>query len=320
MKKTVIAIIITGILGIAVLCIPSVFVSTLPKAGVTSVRTVEYADSVVAVGEVQKLNSNSVKADMPLVVSEVLVSKGENITEGQPILTVDKAATAAKMMEIDNYAALADIGAGSTVTSYNDLIMLIPDKVASTVTGTIEEVSVTNGSYVISGTNILTIISSDGLVINADISEKAISKVAVGQNVIITGSGFSGQKYHGIVEEISNVAKKQYVGTNQDTYVQAKVRFTDADSKIRVGYSAKIKILTSPEKSISILPYEAVMQDEEGSEYVYVFKSGIAVRKDIETGAELGDGVEVKNGIDLNDKIITSPQEIKDGGYVNIEN
>lgn len=319
MKRMLITVFITGILGITVLCIPSFIVENLPKVNIINAKNIEYCDSVSATGEIQKGETNTVKSDMPLVVDNVLVQKGEYIDIGDTILTVNKQKSVAKMMEINNYASLSQLGAGSSITSYEDLIDIIPDKVISTVSGTIDTISTGNGGYIISGTPILSVVSCDSLTVSVNIPEGSIAAINVGQPVIITGSAFSDYEYHGVVEEISSVASKQFVGATQQTFVNIKVRFTDADNRIKVGYSANVKILTSKKRTISILPYETINQDDSGSQYVYVFNNGIAVRKDIETGVELGEGVEVVDGITVGDVVLSSTNKIENGEYVNLQ-
>lgn len=154
--------------------------------------------------------------------------------------------------------------------------------------------------------------------VKASVSENYISKIKVGQSAVITGNGFEGE-YSGTVEEIASEAKKEYVGTTEDTVVEVKIRFNDADENIRPGYSAKVKIFTSEPKKIKVVPYEAVMQDENNNEYVYVFNNGIAVKKDIKTGAELSEGIEIADGLSGNENILSPSDNIKDGQYVKLE-
>ena len=66
------------------------------------------------------------------------------------------------------------------------------------------------------------------------------------------------------------------------------------------------------------MAYKAVRQDKDGTEYVYVFRDGVAVRKDIVTGLELSDGIEVLSGLLPEDKVLMSQEEIENGNYVKV--
>jgi hypothetical protein len=151
------------------------------------------------------------------------------------------------------------------------------------------------------------------------VSEKDISKVKEGLKAEITGDAFPDKTYSGIVDEIAATATKQNAGAFQKTVVAVNIKLTDADELIKAGYTADVRILTSEPNELDIVPYEAVNQDDSGEEFVYVFNSGVAVRKDIETGRELSDGVEVVSGISKNDTLLKTDDKIKEGQPVIIE-
>lgn len=319
MKKALAVIIITAVVSVTICCIPSMVVNMLPVTGITKLNRVLYADSIVASGVVKERNSTAVSCEVPVVVKEVFVSKGDAVKEGDIILTVDKEKTAEKMMQMSNYGMLPEIAAGVDISQYESMMGDIPDEIKSTESGTVESVSVSNGDYVGNGTTILNLIGSDGLKVSADISESDIYKIKKGQNVIITGNGFNNRTYHGVVEDICGVAKSKMVGTSNGTFVETTIKFVDADEVIRVGYTAKVKILTSDARKIDVLPYETVMQDDNGIEYVYVFSNGLSIKKTIETGVDTIDGVEVLCGLTEKDTVLTSPECLENGKYIKLE-
>lgn len=150
------------------------------------------------------------------------------------------------------------------------------------------------------------------------IKEEDISKIKVGQKAVITGTAFPDNSYSGYVDEIASCATKQYIGAVEKTVVLVNVEITNGDDNIKSGYSAKVRIYTSEPDTLNIVPYEAVNQDDNG-EFVYVFSNGVAIRKDIETGLELGDGIEITDGIDNNDTILEYDDKIQDGKPVIIK-
>ena len=111
------------------------------------------------------------------------------------------------------------------------------------------------------------------------------------------------------------------MGTHEETVVDVCASIDNLDEEVKAGYTINAKIVVEKEKEINVVPYEAVMQDENETEYVYVFANGMAVRKDIETGVELTDGVEVLSGVSQDEPIIFTPNKVKkDGTRVKIEN
>lgn len=149
------------------------------------------------------------------------------------------------------------------------------------------------------------------------VSEKDISSVKLGQSAEITGEAFSDCVYTGEVTKISDAASKIQVGNSLKTMVEVEILIINPDERLKPGFTAKVKINTSEPKEMTIIPYDAVNQDNTG-EYVYVLEDGTAVKKYIITGTELSSGVEVLSGINDNDTIITVDKEVKEGNTVRL--
>ena len=91
-------------------------------------------------------------------------------------------------------------------------------------------------------------------------------------------------------------------------------RMEQQDGEQASGYG-----MPEEEKEYFTLPYEAICQDEKNTEYVWIIQNGRAVRKDIVTGAELPDAVEICNGIFASDQVILSPDNIHSNQLVVIQ-
>ncbi|MGN0690012.1 MAG: efflux RND transporter periplasmic adaptor subunit [Oscillospiraceae bacterium] len=178
--------------------------------------------------------------------------------------------------------------------------------------GSITEMKTISYSDYVSASGELSVINEKGYV-TALIPESYIYKVKEGQRVNVTGNAFPDMFYEATVKSISDTAMKNATGS---VFVPVDIELVSTDDNIRSGYSVKVKIFTGDEKDISVIPYEAIKADENGNEFVYVFNSGVAVRKDIETGLETYDGVEVKNGITKDDRVIYSEEKIENGSYI----
>ena len=198
--------------------------------------------------------------------------------------------------------------------------MIVPNAVISSVptAETAKVQKIEHVDYVNASGDVFRTGDKNDVLVKILVNEKDISCVSEGQKAEITGDAFPDKTYSGIVDKIAAVASKQNIGAVQETVVSVNIKFTDADEIIKPGYTADVKILTSEPSELDIVPYEAVNQDDSG-EFVYVFNSGIAVRKDIETGRELGDGVEVVSGVSEDDTLLKTDDVIKDGKPVIIE-
>ncbi|MCH5347914.1 MAG: HlyD family efflux transporter periplasmic adaptor subunit [Oscillospiraceae bacterium] len=136
------------------------------------------------------------------------------------------------------------------------------------------------------------------------VPEQDISKVALGQIAEITGDAFPGVTYLGEVSKISDIATKVQLGTVQKTAVEVTVNINEPEESLKQGYTAQVKLITSEPDIMTIVPYDAVDQDDTG-EFVYILTDGRAYKRYIETGEELSDGVELKTVLDENERIIT---------------
>ncbi len=314
MKKYAILTIVSIGLITSFFIIPDYMWDRLPNTQVTRLQEIDYTEYVSATGQVTQTNKKYIVTDFPFVVEDVLIKSGDTIKQGQSLVRVDRDATVKKAMQLSQYSSLAGLGSEYEELSYNEIYNSLPVEVLATAEGVIDTVSATKGSLLEENGIIASFVSSGDLVASILVPENKISDVAVGQPVEITGNGFKGRKYYGYVKSVSSSAKKVYTGANQETVVEVIAGIDNLDEKVKVGYTVDVRIITEEQKKISVVPYESIMQDDKGKEYVYVFNNGVAVRKDIETGVELSEGVEVLEGVDANEPIISTPDKVSENG------
>ena len=314
LKKYIVLIIVTVTLVVGSFFVPDIIASTLPETKLTKIQEVDYTEYVSASGEITQTNKKFIVTDFPMIVGDVLIKPGDTVKKGQTLLKVDREATATKAASLANYSSMADLPSEYTSMSYDEIYNKLPYEVVSTADGVIDTVSALTGEYLEKGGVIASFVSDGDLVAHILVPEDKISDVALGQPVEITGSGFEGRKYYGHIKTIAPSAKKVFLGTNQETVIDVVASIDNLDEKIKSGYTISARIITEELKKINIVPYESVMQDNSGKEYVYVFSNGTAIRKDIETGIELSDGVEVISGVGEQEAIISTPEKIKESG------
>ena len=92
-----------------------------------------------------------------------------------------------------------------------------------------------------------------------------------------------------------------------ETVVETLIAIKDPDEKIKSGFTASVDITTTQPLKIAVIPYECVLQNGEGEEYVLVVTNGVAEEKKIKTGIETEEGIQIISGIKYDDKVIVSP-------------
>ena len=139
----------------------------------------------------------------------------------------------------------------------------------------------------------------DTLVTTLSINENEINSVAVDQEVEITLTADESKTYTGKVTKIDSIGTYEASGTT----FSATVEFENDDT-IKLGMSLSCTIILQDEKDVISVPIDAVYEDDEGNEYVNKVKDdGSTEKVIIETGIANDSYVQVKSGLELNDKV-----------------
>ena len=128
--------------------------------------------------------------------------------------------------------------------------------------------------------------------------EKDLRKIQVGQAVRVSGMAFDKENYTGTLTYVSPSARQQVSGTTTETVVDAVVTLQETDASLRPGLTAKASVVTGSVPDVIIAAYEDVLQDEEGNEYLFVYRNGRACKRVIITGSERSEGFEIVSGLE----------------------
>lgn len=192
----------------------------------------------------------------------------------------------------------------------------MPDVIYSSVSGVVTQLGAAAGSFTQATVPLVVIADTSRLQVDAQVDESLISSVKVGQKVTISGSALSGS-YTGKVSQIYPTARKVLTSVSSSkTVVDVMIDIANADSQLKPGLNADVSIETSSADAI-VLPYEAIRQDSNNQEYVFVVRSGRVCRQNIVTGTEHADNVEIRSGINRGDEVIVSPpSSLRSGQFV----
>ena len=150
------------------------------------------------------------------------------------------------------------------------------------------------------------------------VNEGDIPLVEAGQLVRLSGAALPEGEFSGKVSTVGDTAYTSALSAVSVpvTVVDVTVSIEEGDETLlRSGYSVTAQLTTGDQRTVSMLPYTAIAQDETG-EYVYVLENGIAVRHDIVTGIELSDRTEIVDGITAEDAVLTNPESLFEGARV----
>lgn len=216
----------------------------------------------------------------------------------------------------------------------------------------VEEGEKVVGTEMMQGTEIMRI--SDLNVMNAvvEVDENDIILVNLGDITQIEVDAISDKVFKGKVVEIGHAAIVSDLGSqDQVTNFEVKIRLLDEEPLLRPGMSCNVEIETETRENVLAVPLQAVtvrnakmdsnpdLNDsdnfmkktddkvkkvERPPSVVFTIKDNIAYKKIVETGISDKGFIEIKSGLDENEKIVTGSfsvvsKELKDSSLVTEE-
>jgi RND family efflux transporter MFP subunit len=164
---------------------------------------------------------------------------------------------------------------------------------------------------------VVTMADMSTLEVEADVSESNLQKARVGQPVEIQLDALPDMRFRGEVARIVPTVDRA------KATVLVKVRFIERDERVLPDMSAKVTFLErdlrdGEREARTALPPSAILT-RDGQSAVLVVEGDRVRRAPIETGATLGELIEVKSGVKAGEKIVLKPAEtIADGSQVKV--
>jgi HlyD family secretion protein len=181
------------------------------------------------------------------------------------------------------------------------------------------------------------------------VDENDIMSIALGQPAEIEVDALPGQTLHGTVSEIGSSAIASGAGTtDQKTEFEIKVAITNPPPTLRPGMTASANIITKTNATALSVPLQSVAArsvdqlamkgekrkeaekrykaDHDGFvEVVFCVEKGKAVAKQVKTGIQGDDLIEILDGLKEGDEIVTGSyraisKDLDNGALVTINN
>jgi len=166
------------------------------------------------------------------------------------------------------------------------------------IRGKIIERNVVMGAMIDQSTEILVILDPTVLCVDADIYEKDISKIKIGQQVEVVVPAFPEEKFLGTIKYISDVLNEE----TRTITIRTEVKNTDM--KLKAGMLASIKITINHQSLALTVPAECILEDQ-GEEIVFIKKDEEFFLQVVETGAKENGYVEITQGLSEGDEVVS---------------
>lgn len=153
------------------------------------------------------------------------------------------------------------------------------------------------GATVGTDANLFKIVDLSSVWIDANVFEKDLSRVRVGEAVKVTVPAFPDTTFMGRVILISSTLDP----TTQTVSVRTEV--ANGDGRLRPDMFANVEIITASRTTAISLPLAAVL-DDGGKSVVFVADGNDYKKKEVTLGLKSSDRVEIVDGLSVGDKVV----------------
>jgi RND family efflux transporter MFP subunit len=176
--------------------------------------------------------------------------------------------------------------------------------------GAIQEKRASVGEYLAAGAPLATIVRMDPLRLRAEVPEREVPNIRVGQTVRVTTEG-DPNVYTGRIARLSPSITPQ----NRMLMVEAEVKNTNG--ALRPGSFARAEIVTDDRGMSLTVPTSSIINFA-GVEKIIIVKDGKAVEKSITTRRRTAEWTEVVSGVTVGEAVVLEPGNLQSGQAVTV--
>lgn len=163
--------------------------------------------------------------------------------------------------------------------------------------GLVTELSVTPGQSIEPSVPLAKVSDLNKLWATANIYESDMSRVRLGESIVVKVSAFPDDTFSG---------KLSFISSSVDPVARVlpvKVEVTNQGRKLRPGMFAELAVETAEPTYGITLPKDAVLADK-GHYLVYVEKDGVYAPTPVEIGNSYGDKIEIRSGLSAGEPVV----------------
>src|SRR5262245_61212109 len=174
-----------------------------------------------------------------------------------------------------------------------------PLELKASITGVIIERNASIGELVGKDKEIFTISDPTDLWVIAEIKERDIGAVKVGQDASFNVIAYPGERFHGKVVRVGNVVEAQ------SRTLEVRIEVQNREGKLKPGMFADVEIITDVMQDVTVIS-DAALQTDEDEQIVFVSLGDLKFEKRVvKLGLERGGRVQVLEGVKEGEKVVT---------------
>jgi membrane fusion protein, macrolide-specific efflux system len=268
--------------------------------------------------DVAKTEADVAAAKNALEFSQLSLDRRQKGLEARGVaqMDVDTAAADVRAKKVALQTATVAYNAASDRLRYT--------RIVAPMNGTVTERGIQPGEVVTPGVQatfegkaLLTVADLSTLIVKADLNQIDVAKVKLGQKVAVTLDALPGKTYEATITKIAPASI-----TPKDKQVDVfpvEATLTQADSAIKPGMTADVRVHIDKKDHVLALPIEAVVK-ENGKQFVQkVVPLPNGKQKtdkvEVKVGARNDREVEIASGIAEGDKVLIKPGSSAENEY-----
>jgi membrane fusion protein (multidrug efflux system) len=296
-------------------------------------------EDIRAVGTLQPNEAVIVAPEIAGRIARIRFDEGDEVAAGDVLVELDATMLSAELAKArsdlvlaeanrERAATLAQQGIGAlrardeAVAAHNSAqanvtlaeARLEKTTITAPLSGVVGLRAVSAGAYVTAGARIVELADIDPIKVDFRVPELALSSLRPGQSIRVTVDALPGRTFDGTVYVIDPMVDAS------GRAVRLRARIDNPGRELFPGLFARVQIVVERRTAAILVPESAVFA-EGAKRLLYRIVDGRAVLTELDLGQRRPGQVEVLNGLDPDDMVITAGhQQVRDGARVEIVN
>jgi HlyD family secretion protein len=198
------------------------------------------------------------------------------------------------------------------VTYENAKTQLEYTVVRAPISGTIATKDIKVGQYVSASITVATTVDLSALAVETNVPESYINRLKLGDQVEVSVKAIAAQPFSGKISAIAPAVDSTTLN------YPVKIRVSNEQNQLKSGMFATVKLTLNRAEQVLTVPLAAVGEETQ-RKYVFTVKNGIAVKKNIKTGLDDNEMVQVTEGLTENEVVVVKGfDQVEAGAKVRI--
>jgi membrane fusion protein (multidrug efflux system) len=183
------------------------------------------------------------------------------------------------------------------------------------ISGVVDFLFVDRGEFIDIGKPLLRLVQVDKLKVIADVPEKNVPYLKVGQSVAVEPASLDKQKVTPLVGKIEHIA---YTANPLTRTYRTKIAIDNADGELRPGMIVRTDFVRQQLSAVITAPLYAVL-DRDGEKVVFVEENGYAKKLSVSIASSVEQRIVISSGLQTGQKLIVKGQQLLiDGARVQV--